>query len=138
MASIKAIRGMHDILPSQTPLWQFFEAQVKLIFDQYGYQEIRMPIAEKTDLFCRSIGEATDVVEKEMYTFADRNGDPMTLRPEGTASCVRAAQEHGLTYNQVQRLWYHGPMSLRTPTKRPSATVSSVWCRSVWYRWPRC
>jgi histidyl-tRNA synthetase len=110
LASIKAIRGMHDILPSQTPLWQFFEAQVKLIFDQYGYQEIRMPIAEKTDLFCRSIGEATDVVEKEMYTFADRNGDNMTLRPEGTASCVRAAQEHGLTYNQVQRLWYHGPM----------------------------
>lgn len=97
MASIKAIRGMNDILPAQTPLWQFFEAQVKLVFDQYGYQEIRMPIAEKTDLFCRSIGEATDVVEKEMYTFADRNGDSMTLRPEGTASCVRAAQEHGLT-----------------------------------------
>ena len=110
MASIKAIRGMNDILPAQTPLWQFFEAQVKSVFDQYGYQEIRMPIAEKTDLFCRSIGEATDVVEKEMYTFADRNGDNMTLRPEGTASCVRAAQEHGLTYNQVQRLWYHGPM----------------------------
>lgn len=110
MASIKAIRGMHDILPDQTPLWQFFEAQVKSVFDQYGYQEIRMPIAEKTDLFCRSIGEATDVVEKEMYTFADRNGDNMTLRPEGTASCVRATQEHGLTYNQVQRLWYHGPM----------------------------
>jgi histidyl-tRNA synthetase len=101
---------MNDILPAQTPLWQFFEAQVKSVFDQYGYQEIRMPIAEKTDLFCRSIGEATDVVEKEMYTFADRNGDNMTLRPEGTASCVRAAQEHGLTYNQVQRLWYHGPM----------------------------
>jgi|TARA_B110000967_G_scaffold26825_1_gene24535 histidyl-tRNA synthetase len=101
---------MNDILPAQTPLWQFFEAQMKLVFDQYGYQEIRMPIAEKTDLFCRSIGEATDVVEKEMYTFADRNGDNMTLRPEGTASCVRAAQEHGLTYNQVQRLWYHGPM----------------------------
>ena len=110
MASIKAIRGMNDILPAQTPLWQFFEAQVKSVFEQYGYQEIRMPIAEKTDLFCRSIGEATDVVEKEMYTFADRNGDNMTLRPEGTASCVRAAQEHGLTYNQVQRLWYHGPM----------------------------
>ena len=110
MASIKAIRGMNDILPAQTPLWQFFEAQVKLVLDQYGYQEIRMPIAERTDLFCRSIGEATDVVEKEMYTFADRNGDNMTLRPEGTASCVRAAQEHGLIYNQVQRLWYHGPM----------------------------
>ncbi len=110
MASIKAIRGMHDILPDQTPLWQFFEAQVKSVFEQYGYAEIRMPIDEKTDLFCRSIGEATDVVEKEMYTFADRNGDHMTLRPEGTASCVRAALEHGLTYNQVQRLWYHGPM----------------------------
>jgi histidyl-tRNA synthetase len=110
LASIKAIRGMNDILPDQTPLWQFFEAQVKSVFDQYGYQEIRMPVAEKTDLFCRSIGEATDVVEKEMYTFADRNGDNMTLRPEGTASCVRAALEHGLTYNQVQRLWYHGPM----------------------------
>ena len=98
MASIKAIRGMNDILPTQTPLWQFFEAQVKLVFDQYGYQEIRMPIAEKTDLFCRSIGEATDVVEKEMYTFADRNGDNMTLRPEGTASCVRAAQELSLIH----------------------------------------
>jgi len=110
LASIKAIRGMHDILPDQTPLWQFFEAQVKSVFEQYGYAEIRMPIDEKTDLFCRSIGEATDVVEKEMYTFADRNGDHMTLRPEGTASCVRAALEHGLTYNQVQRLWYHGPM----------------------------
>lgn len=110
MAAIKAIRGMYDILPDQTPLWQFFEAQVKLVFEQYGYQEIRMPIAEKTELFCRSIGEATDVVEKEMYTFADRNGDNMTLRPEGTASCVRAALENGLTYNQIQRLWYHGPM----------------------------
>lgn len=110
MASIKAIRGMHDILPEQTPLWQYFEAQVKDVFAQYGYQEIRMPIVERTELFCRSIGEATDVVEKEMYTFADRNDESITLRPEGTASCVRAAEEHGLTYNQVQRLWYHGPM----------------------------
>ena len=110
MASIKAIRGMHDILPEQTPLWQYFEGQVKDVFAQYGYQEIRMPIVERTELFCRSIGEATDVVEKEMYTFADRNDESITLRPEGTASCVRAAEEHGLTYNQVQRLWYHGPM----------------------------
>lgn len=110
MAKIKAIRGMYDILPEQTPLWQYFEAQVKSIFDQYGYEEIRTPIAERTELFCRSIGEATDVVEKEMYTFADRNDESMTLRPEGTAACVRAAEEHGLTYNQVQRLWYHGPM----------------------------
>lgn len=110
MANIKAIRGMYDILPAQTPLWQFFEAHVKQMFAQYGYQEIRMPMVERTELFCRSIGEATDVVEKEMYTFADRNDESITLRPEGTASCVRAAEEHGLTYNQVQRLWYHGPM----------------------------
>lgn len=110
LASIKAIRGMHDILPAQTPLWQYFEGQVKEVFAQYGYQEIRMPIVERTELFCRSIGEATDVVEKEMYTFGDRNDESITLRPEGTASCVRAAEEHGLTYNQVQRLWYHGPM----------------------------
>jgi histidyl-tRNA synthetase len=101
---------MYDILPAQTPLWQFFEAHVKQMFTQYGYQEIRMPMVERTELFCRSIGEATDVVEKEMYTFADRNDESITLRPEGTASCVRAAEEHGLTYNQVQRLWYHGPM----------------------------
>ncbi|MGB0445794.1 MAG: histidine--tRNA ligase [Pseudomonadales bacterium] len=101
---------MYDILPAQTPLWQFFEAHVKQMFAQYGYQEIRMPLVERTELFCRSIGEATDVVEKEMYTFADRNDESITLRPEGTASCVRAAEEHGLTYNQVQRLWYHGPM----------------------------
>jgi len=110
LASIKAIRGMYDILPEQTPLWQYFETQVKQVFAQYGYQEIRMPMVERTELFCRSIGEATDVVEKEMYTFTDRNDESITLRPEGTASCVRAAEEHGLTYNQVQRLWYHGPM----------------------------
>ncbi|MDP6968840.1 MAG: histidine--tRNA ligase [Gammaproteobacteria bacterium] len=101
---------MYDILPAQTPLWQFFETHVKQMFNQYGYQEIRMPMVERTELFCRSIGEATDVVEKEMYTFADRNDESITLRPEGTASCVRAVEEHGLTYNQVQRLWYHGPM----------------------------
>ena len=107
---VKAIRGMYDILPDQTPVWQYFEQKVKLMFAQYGYQEIRLPIVERTELFCRSIGEATDVVEKEMYTFNDRNQKSLTLRPEGTASCVRAAQENGLTYNQTQRLWYHGPM----------------------------
>jgi histidyl-tRNA synthetase len=107
---IQAIRGMHDILPERTPLWQQLEKVVKEVCHQYGYSEIRMPIVESTDLFCRSIGEVTDIVEKEMYTFEDRNGDSLSLRPEGTASCVRAGLEHGLFYNQIQRLWYQGPM----------------------------
>lgn len=107
---IQAIRGMNDLLPEQSPLWQYFEGQVDALMQRYGYREIRTPIVEQTDLFARSIGEVTDIVEKEMYTFADRNGDSLTLRPEGTASCVRAAMEHGLLYNQTQRLWYQGPM----------------------------
>lgn len=107
---IQAIRGMNDILPEQTPVWQYFEDTVKDLLGSYGYNEIRMPIVEQTALFQRSIGEVTDIVEKEMYTFADRNGDSLTLRPEGTASCVRACEEHGLLYNQSQRLWYIGPM----------------------------
>ncbi|MGF2734626.1 histidine--tRNA ligase [Marinobacter sp. DUT-1] len=110
MAKIQAIRGMNDILPEQTPVWQFVEAAVRKVLRQYGYQEIRMPIVEQTDLFKRSIGEVTDIVEKEMYTFEDRNGDSLTLRPEGTAGCVRAAEEHGLLFNQTRRLWYTGPM----------------------------
>lgn len=101
---------MKDILPEQTPLWQFLEQQVRSVLNTYAYQEIRMPIVESTDLFKRSIGEVTDIVEKEMYTFDDRNGDSLTLRPEGTAGCVRAGIENGLLYNQVQRLWYQGPM----------------------------
>lgn len=107
---ISSIRGMNDILPTQTPLWQWLETRVRNLLQSYGYGEIRMPIVEHTELFKRSIGEVTDIVEKEMYTFDDRNGDSLTLRPEGTASCVRAAEEHGLLYNQVQRLWYAGPM----------------------------
>lgn len=107
---IQAIRGMRDVLPEQTPLWQYFESTIGKILQSYGYSEIRMPLVESTDLFKRSIGEVTDIVEKEMYTFADRNGDSLTLRPEGTASCVRAAMEHGLLHNQTQRLWYQGPM----------------------------
>ncbi|WP_290701568.1 histidine--tRNA ligase [Amphritea sp.] len=110
MAKIKAIRGMNDILPDQTPVWQFLENSVKSVLSAYGYSEIRMPIVEQTDLFKRSIGEVTDIVEKEMYTFDDRNGESLTLRPEGTASCVRAGEEHGLLFNQTQRLWYQGPM----------------------------
>jgi len=107
---IQSIRGMHDILPEQSPLWQFFESTIKSLLSSYAYSEIRMPIVESTDLFSRSIGEVTDIVEKEMYTFADRNGDSLTLRPEGTASCVRACIQHGLLHNQQQRLWYMGPM----------------------------
>ncbi len=110
MAKIKAIRGMNDILPEQTPVWQFLESTVKNVLATYGYSEIRMPVVEQTDLFKRSIGEVTDIVEKEMYTFEDRNGESLTLRPEGTASCVRAGEEHGLLFNQTQRLWYQGPM----------------------------
>ena len=101
---------MHDILPEQSPRWQQLEQTIKSILAGYGYSEIRMPILEKTDLFCRSIGEVTDIVEKEMYTFEDRNGDSLTLRPEGTASCVRACLENGLLHNQTQKLWYSGPM----------------------------
>ena len=110
MAKIKAIRGMNDILPAETATWQYLEETVLRVLKRYGYQQVRMPIVEQTDLFKRSIGEVTDIVEKEMYTFDDRNGESLTLRPEGTACCVRACEEHGLLYNQVQRLWYNGPM----------------------------
>ncbi|MBK1701841.1 histidine--tRNA ligase [Thiococcus pfennigii] len=107
--NIQAIRGMHDILPAQTPLWQHLEAQARRILAAYGYSEIRTPLVEVTELFKRSIGEVTDIVEKEMYSFDDRNGGSLSLRPEGTASCVRAAIENGLL-SQPQRLWYQGPM----------------------------
>lgn len=107
---LQAIRGMNDCLPEQSGLWQWVENNIRQVVASYGYQEIRTPIVESTDLFKRSIGEVTDIVEKEMYTFEDRNGDSLTLRPEGTASCVRAGNEHGLLYNQQQRLWYMGPM----------------------------
>lgn len=108
--SIQAIRGMNDLLPEHSGLWQWMENQIREVVAGYGYQEIRTPIVESTDLFKRSIGEVTDIVEKEMYTFEDRNGDSLTLRPENTASCVRAGNQHGLLYNQQQRLWYMGPM----------------------------
>jgi histidyl-tRNA synthetase len=110
MAKIQAIRGMNDILPEQSLSWQYLESCFRRIVHSYGYQEIRFPIVEQTPLFKRSIGEVTDIVEKEMYSFEDRNGDSLTLRPEGTAGCVRAADQHGLLYNQQQRLWYTGPM----------------------------
>ncbi|MDX1609686.1 MAG: histidine--tRNA ligase [Halofilum sp. (in: g-proteobacteria)] len=108
--ALRTVRGMHDILPPETHGWQWLEGQLRGLMDAYGYQEIRTPLIERTELFKRSIGEVTDIVEKEMYTFEDRNGDSLSLRPEQTASCVRAGIEHGLLHNRTQRLWYIGPM----------------------------
>nr|WP_277616022.1 histidine--tRNA ligase [Pseudomonas aeruginosa] len=108
---MQAIRGMNDILPEQTPAWRYLERTFAGLLDGYGYSEIRLPILEFTELFARGIGEGTDVVDKEMYTFLDRNGESLTMRPEGTAGCVRAVLEHGLSGGgQVQKLWYTGPM----------------------------
>lgn len=109
MKKIQSIRGMNDLLPDQSPLWQYLEDKVRSLFERYALQEIRFPVLEPTELFKRSIGEVTDIVEKEMYTFLDRNGDSLTLRPEGTAGCVRACEQSGL-FNQGPRLWYRGPM----------------------------
>lgn len=108
--TLQAIRGMNDILPEKMPYWQKIENAYRALALRYGYHEIRFPIVESTQLFKRTIGEVTDIVEKEMYTFTDRNGDSLSLRPEGTAGCVRAGIQQGLFYNQVQRLWYAGPM----------------------------
>ena len=108
--TIHSIRGMHDILPNETPYWQHIESVCRSVVSQYGYREIRFPLIEQTKLFKRGIGDVTDIVEKEMYTFDDRNGDSLSLRPEGTAGCVRAGIEHGLLYNQIQRFWYMGAM----------------------------
>ncbi len=110
MSKIQSLRGMNDLLPEQSPTWQYLEQKIKDVLQSYGYREIRFPLLESTELFKRSIGEVTDIVEKEMYTWLDRNGDSVTLRPEGTAGCVRASEQNGLLRNQVQRLWYSGPM----------------------------
>ena len=107
---IQSIRGMNDLLPEQSAVWQYLERVVAELLDHYGYREIRFPILEQTELFKRAVGEVTDIVEKEMYCFDDRNGDSLSLRPEGTAGCVRACTENGLLHNQSQRLWYSGPM----------------------------
>jgi histidyl-tRNA synthetase len=107
---LQAIRGMSDLLPPAGALWQHVEGIIRDTLLAYGYQEIRVPVVERTELFKRSIGEVTDIVEKEMYTFDDRNGLSLTLRPEATAGIVRACMEHGLLHNQRQKLWYTGPM----------------------------
>ena len=110
MTKLQAIRGMHDVLMHEIPKWQFVEESIKNIINQYGYKEIRLPILEKTELFKQTIGDNTDIVSKEMYSFDDKNRTNLTLRPEGTAGCVRAGIEHGLFHNKIQRLWYMGPM----------------------------
>jgi len=110
---LQAIRGMNDLLPEQVVLWQYVESTARDVLHAYGYREIRLPLLEKTELFARSIGQHTDIVEKEMYTFKDKNGDSLSLRPEGTAGCVRAGIENGLLHNQMQRFWYYGPMFRR-------------------------
>jgi histidyl-tRNA synthetase len=107
---IQSIRGMNDLLPEQSATWQYLERAVADVLSRYSYREIRFPILEQTELFKRAVGEVTDIVEKEMYSFADRNGDSLSLRPEGTAGCVRACTQNGLLHNQTQRLWYTGPM----------------------------
>jgi histidyl-tRNA synthetase len=107
---IQSIRGMNDLLPEHSAIWQYVEATLARMLAAYSYREIRFPILEKTDLFKRAVGEVTDIVEKEMYSFDDRNGDRLSLRPEGTAGCVRACIQNGLLHNQTQRLWYTGPM----------------------------
>jgi histidyl-tRNA synthetase len=108
--AIQPVRGMNDVLPPETGVWQWVERTAAEILEAYGYGQLRVPVIERTELFARSIGEVTDIVEKEMYTFPDRNGESLTLRPEATASCVRAAITHGLLHNQQQRFWYAGPM----------------------------
>ena len=110
MSRLSAIRGMNDILPDATPRWQQLETTLRSLMQRYAYAEIRLPVVEPTPLFKRAIGEVTDIVEKEMYCFDDRSGESITLRPEGTAGCVRACLEHGLTHNQSPKLWYLGPM----------------------------
>ena len=107
---IKSVRGMNDITPHETPSWQYLEKTVIDVLSTYAFQEVRFPILEHSDLFRRSIGNVTDIIEKEMYSFDDRNGDNLSLRPEGTAGCVRACVQQGLLHNQTQRLWYKGPM----------------------------
>jgi len=131
--TLQAVRGMNDILPDEAGLWLWFEDVVREWLESYGYRNIRMPLLEPTALFKRAIGEVTDIVEKEMYSFEDSlNGDHLTLRPEGTASCVRAVLQHNLLYNAPQRLYYSGRCSA-TSARRRGATASFI--SLEWRRW---
>ena len=124
-STLQAVRGMNDVLPDEAPLWERFEDTARSVFAQYGYRNIRVPIVEPTALFVRGIGEVTDVVEKEMYTFEDKlNGESLTLRPEATAGIVRATIEHNLTYDRPQRVWTSGPdVPPRAPAEGPLPAV---------------
>jgi histidyl-tRNA synthetase len=130
--NIQAIRGMNDYLPGETALWQRIEGSLKQVLGSYGYSEIRLPIVEQTPLFKRAIGEVTDVVEKEMYTFEDRNGDSLTLRPEGTAGCVRAGIEHGLCTIKNSVCGTSGRCSATNVRRKALSPVPPDWRRSVW------
>ena len=110
MSKIKSIRGMNDVIPQNIGFWQITENSIRSVFSSYGYEEIRFPLVEQTELFSRSVGESTDIVSKEMYTFEDKSGDGISLRPEGTAGCVRACLENDLLRVDSPRLWYMGPM----------------------------
>ena len=133
MSRITGVRGMNDISPSESATWHFVEGTAREVLRCYGYREMRPPLVERTELFRRSVGEATDIVEKEMYTFADRNGDSLSLRPECTASCVRAAVEHGWLRAGGQRIWTIGPMFRYEKPQKGKVTgssTSSTWKRS--------
>lgn len=130
--NIQAIRGMNDYLPADTAIWQRIESILKQVLSGYGYSEIRMPIVEQTPLFKRAIGEVTDVVEKEMYTFDDRNGESLTLRPEGTAGCVRAGIEHGLLYIRNSVCGTSVRCSAMNVRKKVVIVSSISWGRSLW------
>ena len=110
MTKVKSVRGMNDIKPEEVGLWQYVESNLREVFASYGYDEIRFPLVEQTDLFSRSVGESSDIVNKEMYTFEDKGGDLLSLRPEGTAGCVRACLENDLLRVDTPKLWYIGPM----------------------------
>ncbi len=129
MSSIVAIKGFNDILPSQTVAWRRLEQHLASLMDAYGYQQIRLPIVEQTGLFKRAIGDATDIVEKEMYTFFDKGNPPesLTLRPEGTAGCVRALVEHNLLRGATPRVWYMGPMFRYEKPQRTLPPVPPIW-----------
>ena len=121
---IKAVRGMQDLLPEKKARFRRIEDQARRVLGQYGYQEVGLPVIENTHLFNRLVGSTTDIVEKEMYSFNDRNDESLTLRPEGTAGLVRFVNEHGLAFNQTQRLWYTGPMfRYERPAKRPVPSI---------------
>lgn len=131
MNKIQAIRGMRDVLPDETPMWQWLERKLHHMAFRYGYQEMRLPLLEPVTLFERAVGEATDIVSKEMYDFTDKSGEHITLRPEGTSGCMRAVLENNMCYNKSQRLWYQGPMFRYERPQRPLAPVYTIWHRSI-------